>query len=96
MNHTISIIDDPAILGDLDRLDVDCLDRVPTEELKRYLGALAFVLCHVEILLDLREDADSNRACRHCGCTDDRACEGGCYWVEPDLCSACDPEAVAK
>lgn len=29
------------------------------------------------------------RACRICGCTDDQACEGGCYWVEADLCSAC-------
>jgi hypothetical protein len=27
--------------------------------------------------------------CRECQCTDDHACEGGCYWVEPDLCSAC-------
>ncbi len=27
--------------------------------------------------------------CRTCGCTDERACEGGCFWVEPDLCSAC-------
>lgn len=28
-------------------------------------------------------------ACRGCGCTDDHACPGGCFWVEPDLCSAC-------
>jgi len=27
--------------------------------------------------------------CRVCGCTQNRACPGGCYWVEPDLCSAC-------
>jgi hypothetical protein len=27
--------------------------------------------------------------CRLCGCTDDNACFGGCYWVEPDLCSEC-------
>lgn len=27
--------------------------------------------------------------CRVCGCTEDNACPGGCYWVEPDLCSAC-------
>jgi hypothetical protein len=30
------------------------------------------------------------RACRKCGCTDARACPGGCWWVEYDLCSACD------
>lgn len=30
-------------------------------------------------------------ACKVCGCTDDRACPGGCYWVslDPPLCSAC-------
>jgi hypothetical protein len=31
----------------------------------------------------------SGRRCRHCGCTDDHACPGGCYWVEDDLCSEC-------
>ena len=33
------------------------------------------------------------RSCRSCGCTDDRACEGGCWWVGPDLCSACEDDA---
>jgi MinD superfamily P-loop ATPase len=27
--------------------------------------------------------------CRECGCTEERACEGGCFWAEPDLCSGC-------
>jgi len=32
--------------------------------------------------------------CRVCGCTDQHACfdpatEGGCFWVEEDLCSVC-------
>jgi hypothetical protein len=31
----------------------------------------------------------SNRKCRVCGCTEDHACPGGCYWVEEDLCSEC-------
>ena len=30
-----------------------------------------------------------NRVCRDCGCTDEAACFGGCWWVEPDLCSQC-------
>ena len=30
--------------------------------------------------------------CRECGCSDFRACPGGCWWVEPDLCSACDED----
>ena len=29
------------------------------------------------------------RACRACGCTEISACEGGCSWVGPELCSAC-------
>lgn len=29
------------------------------------------------------------KKCRVCGCTDDKACVGGCYWVEDDLCSQC-------
>lgn len=36
----------------------------------------------------------ARRHCRKCGCTDDRACEGGCYWVENDLCSRCAEEGV--
>lgn len=27
--------------------------------------------------------------CRLCGCTEHNACEGGCSWVSPELCSAC-------
>jgi hypothetical protein len=34
------------------------------------------------------------RACRQCGCTDESACEDGCHWVGPDLCSRCAPEAA--
>lgn len=36
------------------------------------------------------------RACRACGCTDARACPGGCHWVEPDLCSACQAKGTAS
>lgn len=40
----------------------------------------------------------SVKTCCSCGCTDDRACPGGCAWVVPDdpfddslpLCTACD------
>lgn len=36
--------------------------------------------------------------CRECGCTEDEACVDDvtgdpCFWVEPDLCSACAEEA---
>jgi hypothetical protein len=33
--------------------------------------------------------AEDLAACRVCGCTDDEACDDGCYWVEADLCSRC-------
>jgi hypothetical protein len=36
-------------------------------------------------------EANFRRACRICGCTEFRACHGGCAWVEVDLCSACEP-----
>lgn len=39
------------------------------------------------------EDRGAIRTCHLCGCTNDRACPGGCYWVEEDLCSACAAEA---
>lgn len=41
---------------------------------------------------------DMIRACRVCGCTDDRACLGGCWWIndEDDLCSSCAPDEDAS
>lgn len=27
--------------------------------------------------------------CIGCGCTDDRACPGGCSWAQPGICSQC-------
>lgn len=30
------------------------------------------------------------QVCRVCGCTNLSSCEGGCWWVEDDLCSTCD------
>jgi hypothetical protein len=36
----------------------------------------------------------TERACRHCGCTEMDACPGGCAWVSADECSACRPDLV--
>ncbi len=33
--------------------------------------------------------SDKKRTCRICGCTDERGCPGGCFWVDEDLCSEC-------
>lgn len=43
------------------------------------------------------EKVEGERVCRGCGCTDDRACPGGCWWHDLDpkgehsgpLCSRC-------
>lgn len=34
--------------------------------------------------------------CRGCGCTDECACEGGCFWVAPDLCSTCSSGGTSR
>lgn len=31
--------------------------------------------------------------CEHCQCTEEHACEGGCYWIHARLCSECATEA---
>lgn len=36
-----------------------------------------------------RVEAEPVETCRVCGCTDERACPGGCYWAAPGLCSSC-------
>jgi hypothetical protein len=33
--------------------------------------------------------SENQMVCEICGCTDDRACPGGCSWVRPGLCSQC-------
>lgn len=43
-----------------------------------------------------REPLFDERRCRVCGCTDDNACPGGCYWVEDDLCSTCADKMLKK
>lgn len=32
--------------------------------------------------------------CSICGCTDHRACDGGCFWVLPNICSRCAIDAL--
>ncbi len=45
----------------------------------------------VEVVEALRIEG----VCRVCGCTDEEGCEGGCQWVEPDLCSQCVPNTAS-
>ncbi len=51
-------------------------------------------LWEVPSALNLKEEKEAVRTCKVCGCTDDKACRGGCWWVTPDLCSACLTEEV--
>lgn len=39
---------------------------------------------------------ERQQTCRICGCTEARACPGGCHWVEPGLCSSCLYRAAAE
>lgn len=61
------------------------------------IGVLVFVPQSIATLIRSREAHRGlgtllpERFCRVCGCTESNACEGGCYWVEPDLCSRCLP-----
>lgn len=35
------------------------------------------------------EVSEGGQKCRKCGCTQNKACKGGCMWIEPNLCSNC-------
>ena len=45
--------------------------------------------CAIGRSIKMGENIFDEQKCRVCGCTWDHACEGGCYWIEDDLCSAC-------
>jgi|ERR1039458_4754818 hypothetical protein len=36
----------------------------------------------------------ADRKCAACGCTEQKACPGGCEWVDWDLCTACNAKAA--
>jgi len=38
----------------------------------------------------------AERTCRICGCTDTRACEGGCSWLLQGVCSKCITDRVPE
>lgn len=66
---------------------------LPRDAIQRDVRTLAVRLQVLLHALDGRKVA----VCRRCGCTEGRACPGGCFWVEdPEkglgkLCSACLP-----
>lgn len=74
------------------------IDSTPTAESRRWERAEQIahrllseaVPCDADLYVEGPDFAALGiRACRECGCTDDQACDGGCEWVEDDLCSRC-------
>jgi hypothetical protein len=45
--------------------------------------------CNENDAVSIGDFVDTDQVCRVCGCTWNTPCEGGCYWVEDDLCSKC-------
>lgn len=90
LQKPLIICEDPRLLQ-LARAIVDrgyfvCASAYPEDCSYRIMdGKYACVKCIID---DLNSTRDLP-TCRNCGCTDDYACDGGCSWVEPDLCSAC-------
>ena len=66
-----------------------------TTLLARILFAAAAWLHRAATAVYLRTaEGQREQRCRECGCTDFNCCfteSGPCHWVEPDLCSGCDP-----
>jgi hypothetical protein len=47
---------------------------------------------HVMIVPRAQWEAAKEGRCVVCGCTELRACAGGCAWREPGLCTSCAPD----
>jgi hypothetical protein len=43
----------------------------------------------MELCARLEAESRGSRICKVCGCSELRPCDGGCSWVEFDLCSKC-------
>jgi hypothetical protein len=45
-----------------------------------------------------RKTKSREHTCRKCGCTDSRACSGGCFWADKKktLCSNCAPHWLVQ
>jgi hypothetical protein len=59
-------------------------------QLRAQRAAVRRELAAVEAEISLLAGVELVQACRRCGCTEFTPCEGGCWWVEADLCSACE------
>ncbi|MFA5376408.1 MAG: hypothetical protein WC455_11745 [Dehalococcoidia bacterium] len=48
----------------------------------------------LKVLEAVTGERDDDNTCVVCGCTDDRACQEGCFWIARGLCSACVDKAI--
>jgi hypothetical protein len=55
------------------------------------LAGVMYEACRPGGTHELHDKLAGVRRCRGCGCTDERACLGGCWWVAVDRCSECAP-----
>lgn len=67
---------------------VDVVTDIPDGERIRVGLAMLRAQPSSRFALDWRREPEQQH-CHVCGCTDDRACAGGCSWMTPDLCSGC-------
>jgi hypothetical protein len=80
------------LIGETPRAEVAKRIGVKVRVLEQWLSLDRFTVLHAARIaqgLGLRIRFDFEQACWKCGCTQNDACEGGCSWVEEDLCSAC-------
>lgn len=42
------------------------------------------------------KESPKEQTCLICGCTDSKACEGGCSWAIPGICSKCITDRVPE
>lgn len=59
----------------------------------------AYLWDHSKQMHPMNDPANTIRTCRQCGCTDHNACVdadgAACWWVAPDLCSACSATEIS-
>jgi len=72
--------------------NVENLDLCPASESSEQLG-LQVAAKKKSVRERDRAKASGEQVCRVCACSDRDACPGGCVWVAPDLCSACEGRA---
>jgi hypothetical protein len=78
---------DEIVAGGLSEADANLLVMRLTEDLQdaREVLQAAWTMGATVV----RNVARGRRVCRICGCWELEACDGGCSWVEVDLCSSC-------